>query len=204
MNGADGADDAFHDRATVVRANMGGHGGRASTTAIRRSAERIDALLDPGASRSWARSPSRSGSTIAPRRPATARSAARRTLDGRPVIVYGDDLTVRQGSSALVGMRKTRRMEQLARCGPASVHRPRRDRRRPHPRHPRRRRHHRRPDVAGQGQPHAPRAGGDGDRRQVVRRLLDRLGARRLHRAGARARAWRSPRRACSRWRSAR
>ena len=30
------------------------------------------------------------------------------------MIVYGDDLTVRQGSSALVGMRKTRRMEQLA------------------------------------------------------------------------------------------
>src|SRR4029077_5736092 len=35
-------------------------------------------------------------------------------LDARPGIVYGDDLTVRQGSSALVGVRKTRRVEELA------------------------------------------------------------------------------------------
>ncbi len=116
-NSVERVDLAGHARlAAQVRAEMGGvdkidrlHSrGRVTVR------ERIDALVDPG---SFSEIGTFAFSKRADDRadtPGDGKVGGWAELDGRPVIVYGDDLTVRQGSSALVGMRKTRRMEQLA------------------------------------------------------------------------------------------
>ncbi|MDQ1423116.1 MAG: methylmalonyl-CoA decarboxylase subunit alpha, partial [Acidimicrobiaceae bacterium] len=76
--------------------------------------ERIDALVDPGSFEehgtfAWSKRESDRDET-----PGDGKIGGFATIDGRPVALYGDDITVRQGSTALVGMRKTRRLEQLS------------------------------------------------------------------------------------------
>ena len=124
-------------------------------------------------------------------------------LDGRPVIVYGDDLTVRQGSSALVGMRKTRRMEQLTvRSGVPYIDLGETGGTRI-------------PDILGAvGITGAQMSPDKGNRKHRVPAVTVIVGksfggssissARGDFTVQVRARAWRSPRRGCSRWRSAR
>ena len=115
-NGTDGTVGAFHDRAAVIRAEMGGQAkierlherGRPTVR------ERIGALLDVGSFRELGTFAFSKRVDDRPETPGDGKIGGWGTLDGRPVIVYGDDLTVRQGSSALVGMRKTRRMEHQA------------------------------------------------------------------------------------------
>src|SRR3954451_18241343 len=105
-DGTDGAVGAFHDRAAVIRAEMGGQAkierlherGRPTVR------ERIGALLDVGSFRELGTFAFSKRVDDRPETPGDGKIGGWGTLDGRPVIVYGDDLTVRQGSSALVGM----------------------------------------------------------------------------------------------------
>jgi len=115
-NGEDAAVVAFHARTAAIRTEMGGRAkierlhdrGRPTVR------ERIDALLDPGSFRELGTFAVSKRVEDRTETPGDGKIGGWGALDGRPVIVYGDDLTVRQGSSALVGMRKTRRMEHLA------------------------------------------------------------------------------------------
>jgi acetyl-CoA carboxylase carboxyltransferase component len=115
-NGEHAAVVAFDERAAAIRAEMGG---RAKIERLHERGrptirERIDALLDPGSFRELGTFAFSKRVDDRPETPGDGKIGGWGTLDGRPVIVYGDDLTVRQGSSALVGMRKTRRMEHQA------------------------------------------------------------------------------------------
>ncbi|MCU1501371.1 MAG: hypothetical protein JWM12_725 [Ilumatobacteraceae bacterium] len=108
--------DGFRAHAERIRAEMGGvdkierlH--QRDRTTIR---DRIDALLDPGSFAEIGTFAVSKRETDRHDTPGDGKIGGWGTVDGRPVVVYGDDVTVRQGSSALVGMRKTRRMEQLA------------------------------------------------------------------------------------------
>ncbi len=76
--------------------------------------ERIDALLDAGSFRELGTFAFSKRVEDRADTPGDGKVGGWGAVEGRPVIVYGDDLTVRQGSSALIGMRKTRRMEELA------------------------------------------------------------------------------------------
>jgi acetyl-CoA carboxylase carboxyltransferase component len=76
--------------------------------------DRIEEILDPGSFREIGTFAFSKRETDRHDTPGDGKIGGWGTIDGRPVLVYGDDVTVRQGSSALVGMRKTRRMEQLA------------------------------------------------------------------------------------------
>jgi methylmalonyl-CoA decarboxylase subunit alpha len=103
-------------RAAVIRDEMGGRSKieRLHERGQPTVRERIAALLDTGSFREHGTFAHSKRVDDRPETPGDGKVGGWGTLDGRPVMVYGDDLTVRQGSSALVGMRKTRRMEHLA------------------------------------------------------------------------------------------
>lgn len=106
----------LHARARRIRAEMGGaervarmHA--AGTPTIR---DHIEALLDPGSFRelgTFSRSmrPSDRATT-----PGDGKIGGEGTIGGRPVAVAGDDVTVRRGSSSIVGSRKTHRLFERA------------------------------------------------------------------------------------------
>src|SRR4051794_28796157 len=116
-SGEHGGDvETFRQRADVIRREMGGtrkierlhERGRVTVR------ERIDALVDRDSFQevgTFAFSKRRDDRAETP---GDGKIGGLATIDGRPVVLYGDDVTVRQGSSATVGMRKTRRLEQLA------------------------------------------------------------------------------------------
>jgi acetyl-CoA carboxylase carboxyltransferase component len=85
--------------------------------------ERIAAAVDPGSFRelgTFARSkrPEDADST-----PGDGKIGGHATIDGRPVVVFGDDVTVRQGSSSTVGGRKEERLvDHALRHGTPIVH----------------------------------------------------------------------------------
>jgi acetyl-CoA carboxylase carboxyltransferase component len=115
-NGEDAAVVAFNERAAVIRTEMGG---RAKIERLHERGrptvrERIDAFLDPGSFGELGTFAFSKRVDDRAETPGDGKVGGWGAVEGRPVIVYGDDLTVRQGSSALVGMRKTRRMEHLA------------------------------------------------------------------------------------------
>jgi len=103
-------------RADVIRTEMGGPGkverlhDRGEAT-IR---DHIDALLDPDSFEelgTFSRSlrPEDRTST-----PGDGKVGGNGTIDGQPVTVFGDDITVRRGSSSVVGSRKLMRLEERA------------------------------------------------------------------------------------------
>jgi acetyl-CoA carboxylase carboxyltransferase component len=108
--------DHHRARAERIRTEMGGldkierlrQRGRSTVR------ERIAALVDPGSFEEHGTFAFSKRESDRDETPGDGKIGGFATIDGRPVAVYGDDITVRQGSSALVGMRKTRRLEQLA------------------------------------------------------------------------------------------
>lgn len=106
-----------HDeRAARIRTEMGGtdkitriHDRGGNT--IR---ERIDALVDPGSFHEIGTFTFSKRQDDRVETPGDGKVGGFAEIDGRPVVLYGDDITVRQGSSAVVGMRKSRRIETLA------------------------------------------------------------------------------------------
>src|SRR4051812_35079862 len=108
--------EEFHRRREGIRREMGGaervsalHGQGRMTVR-----DRIDALLDPGTFSeigTFSRSTRLAdrGST-----PGDGKIGGHGLLDGRPVTVGGDDVTVKRGSSALIGNRKLDRLFEQA------------------------------------------------------------------------------------------
>jgi acetyl-CoA carboxylase carboxyltransferase component len=116
---ADTVADAVADlraRTERVRTEMGGADKveRIHARGERTIREHIDGLVDPGSFveiGTFARSmrPEDRDST-----PGDGKVGGHGTLDGRPVMVAGDDITVRRGSTAEVGSRKVDRLVDLA------------------------------------------------------------------------------------------
>jgi acetyl-CoA carboxylase carboxyltransferase component len=103
---------AFRARRDALRANMGGEDRIARQHARGRLTirERIDALVDPG---SFAELGTFAHSEQPEARDATpgdGKVGGLATVDGRPVVVLGDDFTVLHGSTAFVGARKMARL----------------------------------------------------------------------------------------------
>ena len=108
--------DDLRQRAAKIRSEMGG---AQRVERMRQDGkptirEHIDALLDDGSFRelgTFSRSlrPEDRATT-----PGDGKIGGEGTIDGRPVAVAGDDITVKRGSSSVVGSRKTARLYQRA------------------------------------------------------------------------------------------
>ena len=106
----------LHQRAAKVRQEMGGRDRVERMRAEGKPTIRghIDALMDADSFRelgTFSRSlrPEDRSST-----PGDGKIGGEGTIDGRPVAVAGDDITVKRGSSSIVGSRKTGRLYQRA------------------------------------------------------------------------------------------
>ena len=106
----------LHERAETIRREMGGQDKidrihAAGRLTIR---ERIDGLLDPGSFfevGTFARSERAEDRENSP---GDGKIGGLGRIDGRPVAVTGDDITVKRGSSSVVGSRRVRRIFQTA------------------------------------------------------------------------------------------
>lgn len=108
---------ALHrERASVIRREMGGPAkiARLHERGKRTIRERIDDLLDPDSFEELGTFAVSKRKDDRADTPGDGKVGGFGRIDGRPVVVYGDDVTVRQGSSAMIGMRKTHRLEILA------------------------------------------------------------------------------------------
>ena len=118
MSEADERDviDDLHQRAARVRADMGNaqrvdemHAEGTST--IR---DHIDGILDPGSFREIGTFSVSLRVEDRHRTPGDGKIGGHGTIDGRPVVVFGDDITVLRGSSSIVGTRKEHRLYERA------------------------------------------------------------------------------------------
>jgi len=116
MTDMDDANSARAARAERIRSDMGGAEKVAALHAEGQKTIRdhIDAFLDPGSFRelgTFSRS-----MRLADRdtTPGDGKIGGHGTADGRPVAVFGDDITVKRGSSSLVGGRKEHRLYERA------------------------------------------------------------------------------------------
>ena len=117
--------DDFAARRHAIRTDMGGRPrvDRMAATGAATIRQRITALLDPGTFEeigTFARSdrPEDAGDT-----PGDGKIGGQGYVDGRPVTVFGDDITVKRGSSSTVGSRKIERLfNQAMRDGHPIVH----------------------------------------------------------------------------------
>lgn len=108
--------DEFKDRAATVRTDMGGRDKveRLAARGERTVREQIDGVLDDGSFReigtfSQSIRPEDRGKT-----PGDGKIGGDGTIDGRPVTIFGDDITVMRGSSSIVGTRKEWRLHERA------------------------------------------------------------------------------------------
>lgn len=115
----------FRERRERVRSELGGpeRVARIHARGGRTVRERIDALVDPGSFEevgtfAVSATPADRAST-----PGDGKIGGHATIDGRPVSVAGDDITVKRGSSSLVGSRKLARIfEHALRAGQPIVY----------------------------------------------------------------------------------
>jgi len=100
------------ERAEKIRTEMGGveRIARIHERGGHTIRERIDALVDPGSFRELGRFARSADPADRENTPGDGKIGGHARLDGRPVVVFGDDITVRQGSSSLVSMRKEDRL----------------------------------------------------------------------------------------------
>ena len=112
-------------RAEIIRTEMGGverieriH--RRGGHTVR---ERIDTLVDHGSFREVGRFAHSARPEDRDSTPGDGKIGGHARIDGRPVVVFGDDITVRQGSSSIIGARKEERLvEQALLHGTPIVH----------------------------------------------------------------------------------
>ncbi|MDA3039481.1 MAG: hypothetical protein O3C27_08100 [Actinomycetota bacterium] len=107
---------SMQDQARVIRDHMGGQDkvDRMRAEGDRTIREHIDQMVDPGSFRelgTFSRSlrPEMRDST-----PGDGKIGGHALVDGRPVAVFGDDITVVRGSSSIVGSRKEERLYERA------------------------------------------------------------------------------------------
>ena len=107
---------ALRARVEKIRSEMGG----ADKVARMRAAgdktirEHIDALLDPGSFRELGTLSRSLRPEVRESTPGDGKIGGHGTIGGRPVAVFGDDITVLRGSSSIVGTRKESRLYQRA------------------------------------------------------------------------------------------
>lgn len=122
---ADDQLERFSRRRARIREDMGGPAALARLRAAGRATirQRIDALADAGSFEeigtfAVSEEPGDRGST-----PGDGKIGGHALIDGRPVTVAGDDVTVKRGSSAVVGDRRVRRLyEQALQAGTPFVY----------------------------------------------------------------------------------
>lgn len=106
----------LHERATRVRTEMGGaeRVARMHAEGDATVREHIAGLLDPGSFREIGTFSRSMRLEDRDRTPGDGKIGGHGTVDGRPVAVFGDDITVRRGSSSIVGGRKEHRLYERA------------------------------------------------------------------------------------------
>ncbi len=106
----------LHTRAQKIRSEMGG----ADKVARMRAAgektvrEHIDGLIDPGSFREVGTFARSLRPEVRETTPGDGKIGGHGTVDGRPIAVFGDDITVLRGSSSVVGGRKEERLYERA------------------------------------------------------------------------------------------
>ncbi len=106
----------LHERAGRIRTDMGGTDKVARLRAEGHATIRdhIDGLLDPGSFRELGTFSRSLRPEDRDRTPGDGKIGGHGTVDGRPVAVFGDDITVLRGSSSIVGTRKEHRLYERA------------------------------------------------------------------------------------------
>jgi acetyl-CoA carboxylase carboxyltransferase component len=115
----------LHRRADTIRTDMGGSEKieRIHARGGRTIRERITDLVDPGSFRELGTFTRSKRPEDRDDTPGDGKIGGRATIDNRPIVVFGDDVTVRQGSSSIVGGRKEERLAEHAfRHGTPIVH----------------------------------------------------------------------------------
>jgi propionyl-CoA carboxylase beta chain len=104
------------ERAERVRRDMGGADKVAKMAADgdRTIRQHVDGLCDPGSFRELGTFSRSMRLEDRDRTPGDGKIGGHATVDGRPVAVFGDDITVLRGSSSIVGGRKEVRLYERA------------------------------------------------------------------------------------------
>jgi acetyl-CoA carboxylase carboxyltransferase component len=108
--------EAMRARRDEVRAELGGPAKveRVHAAGRRTIREHIDAFLDAGSFEELGTFSRSANPADAANSPGDGKIGGHGRVDGRPVTVYGDDVTVMRGSSSLVGSRKIERLTSHA------------------------------------------------------------------------------------------
>lgn len=108
--------DNLHERATKIRQEMGGaeRVERMHAQGKPTIRDHIDALLDADSFRELGTFSRSLRSEDRATTPGDGKIGGEGNIDGRPVAIAGDDITVKRGSSSIVGSRKTGRIYQRA------------------------------------------------------------------------------------------
>jgi acetyl-CoA carboxylase carboxyltransferase component len=115
----------FRQRRDRIRADMGGADKMARIHAQGRRTirEHIAAFLDSGSFEEVGTFARSANPADVAETPGDGKIGGHGTIDGRPVTVFGDDVTVRRGSSSVIGSRKIERlMEHAIQAGNPLVH----------------------------------------------------------------------------------
>ncbi len=115
----------MHARRDKIRTELGGTAKveRIHAEGRRTIREHLDGFLDPGSFDEVGTFSRSANPADAARSPGDGKIGGHGLIDGRPVTVYGDDVTVLRGSSSLVGSRKIARLtEQALHAGNPIVH----------------------------------------------------------------------------------
>ena len=112
--------EEFRRRREAIRREMGGaeRVERLRARGARTIREQIDALLDEGSFEEMGTFAHSERPEDAASTPGDGKIGGHGTIDGRPVTVAGDDVTVKRGSSSAMGSRRLGKLsEHAARCG---------------------------------------------------------------------------------------
>jgi methylmalonyl-CoA decarboxylase subunit alpha len=106
----------MRQRAEAIRSEMGGRGRIDALHAVGKLTvrERLDGLLDPGSFREVGTFTHSERAADAPVTPGDGKIGGWGTIDGRPVVAAGDDVTVKHASSSAIGGRKLKRLFESA------------------------------------------------------------------------------------------
>jgi acetyl-CoA carboxylase carboxyltransferase component len=106
----------LHARAARIRTDMGGaeRVARMHAEGDRTIRDHIEAFLDPGSFRELGTFARSARPEDRDKTPGDGKIGGHGTAEGREVVVFGDDITVRRGSSSLVGSRKEIRLYERA------------------------------------------------------------------------------------------
>ena len=106
----------LHARAERIRDEMGGSDklSKMADEGDRTIREHIDAFLDVGTFREIGTFSTSIRPDERDKTPGDGKIGGHGTVDGRPVAVFGDDITVYRGSSSIVGTRKEHRLYERA------------------------------------------------------------------------------------------